>query len=548
MRPQVRDYDAHGGLYALQRDLLARCRHPNGRPNELRSVRAAGTIPRTIEEVVRAHPHRTAICSTTQHISYRELNASTNQIAHGIRNSRPRSCRPVAVVASSGVPLITGMLAAMKAGRPCAPIDATLSTVRLEVLIHQLAPDVILTDNGSFKRVSKLSDATVLSLNAGDHPARTDNLHSDINESSPAFILYTSGSMGTPKGVVQTHRNILFDLGNRSARYRICPDDRMGLVPHTSSNAIASIFLGLLNGASIHLLDIVNDTVGTNTSRIVEEGITILRVIPWIFRLLAEFPMVDLASSALRLVRLGGEAALRTDLDLFSRVSPENCLLAVGFGSTECNTVTECVFDRRSAPALLQTSPLTPLPVGYAVEGKAVWIINRSGRRLKFDEPGEIVVGSRYLSAGYWRRDTLTRAMFKPDKHDPTMRLYRTGDLGVLRVDGNLEYTGRKDHHVKIRGQIVDLNEVERSLRRVDFIKEAAVVALDDTAGNRRLVGFVVLWSALENAARGLHTKLRNYLPTFGIPSSFFELDALPRLPNGKIDRKSLVRQCLAGQ
>ena len=111
MRPQVRDYDAHGGLYALQRDLLARCRHPNGRPNELRSVRVAGTIPRTIEAVVRAHPHRTAICSTTQHISYRELNASTNQIAHGIRSSRPRSCRPVAVVASSGVPLITGMLA-----------------------------------------------------------------------------------------------------------------------------------------------------------------------------------------------------------------------------------------------------------------------------------------------------------------------------------------------------------------------------------------------------------------------------------------------------
>jgi thioesterase domain-containing protein/acyl carrier protein len=236
-----------------------------------------------------------------------------------------------------------------------------------------------------------------------------------------------------------------------------------------------------------------------------------------------------------RVVRLEGDQALPSDVALFRARFPPDCLLAVGLGATETGLSCQYRIDARTA-----IGPGT-LPVGYPTQDMAIVILDEAGRDVGRGRTGEIGVRSRYLAVGYWRQPERTRAAFLPDPLDPDARIYRTGDLGRLRADGCLEFLGRRDFRPRIRGQDVDVAEVEAALTRIGGIREAAVVAREDVPGEARLVACVVADDDRVPTLGAVRSALAATLPEVAIPASLVVLDRLPRDGNGKLDRRALA-------
>jgi acyl carrier protein len=220
---------------------------------------------------------------------------------------------------------------------------------------------------------------------------------------------------------------------------------------------------------------------------------------------------------------------------LYKQVFPSTCILFNGLATTETGTEFRRYF-------IDQTTPIGEprVPVGYAVEGTEVLVLDESGRAVDDDCEGEIVVKSRYLSPGYWQRPALTREKFRPDANGGEERLYYTGDVGVRRSDGCLLHLGRKDFQVQIKGHRIEVAEVEAALLAIPAIEEAVVVARADELGELRLVAYVVSAGQAAPTVSALRRALQTCLPSSMIPDSFVSLEALPRTPAGKIDRQAL--------
>src|SRR6185503_2120343 len=235
----------------------------------------------------------------------------------------------------------------------------------------------------------------------------------------------------------------------------------------------------------------------------------------------------------LRVIRLTSESARRTDVDVYRKHFSSNCLLATALSSTETGPLRKYLVDHAGE------IPGDEVPVGYGVDGKEIVLLDDEGKQVGFNEIGEIVVRSCYLSPGYWRRPDLTEAKFKPDPQGGNNRLYFTGDLGLMLPDGCLIHKGRKDFRVKIRGYQIEIAEVENVLRSHAAVRDAVGLARQDDSGETR---FIIYFTA---ASRGVLTtsELREYLsktlPDYMIPSAFVRLDAMPVTPNGKIDRRA---------
>jgi acyl-coenzyme A synthetase/AMP-(fatty) acid ligase/acyl carrier protein len=235
-----------------------------------------------------------------------------------------------------------------------------------------------------------------------------------------------------------------------------------------------------------------------------------------------------------RLVKLGSEPVGRADAELYKRHFSPGCILVNWLACTEAGNIAHSFIDKKTEI----TEDV--VPVGYAVEDKEVLLLDDNGKQVGFNQIGEIAVKSRYLSPGYWRRPDLTQAKFLPDPKGGDERIYLTGDLGRMHPDGCLEYMGRKDFQVKVRGYRIEAAEIEKALLQLPAIREAVVVAAEDKSGDRRLIAYLVLNSYPAASVSELRSFLKNSLPTYMVPSAFVFLDALPLAPNGKVDRRAL--------
>jgi acyl carrier protein len=233
-------------------------------------------------------------------------------------------------------------------------------------------------------------------------------------------------------------------------------------------------------------------------------------------------------------VALGSEPTRASDVALFRRAFAPPCRLITRFGSSEAGNVALCVAEHEGAAVE------DPLPAGWPVADREVVLLDESGAPVGHGKAGEIAIRSRYIAAGYWRRPDLTAAAFTDDPAGDGLRMFRTGDLGRWREDGCLVHLGRKDDLVKIRGHRVELGEVERVLLAAPGVADGAVVARPDRSGATRLVGYVVASGAVTIPVGVLSASLRVALPDFMVPSAFVFLDALPRTPTGKVDRRLL--------
>lgn len=490
------------------------------------------------EEQARRFASRPALEADSRQLSYADLDRAANRIAHQIL----ASCGPgegrVALIFRRASSLVPALLGVLKAGKVYVPVDPSYPATRVAYILGDSDASLVLTDGDTASLTRKLVPAArpVLNVDEVRETPSAERPPADVSPDQIATILYTSGSTGSPKGVMQSHRNLLQHVRNYTNNLRIRRDDRVSLLfSYSFSASLLDIFGALLNGATLCPFDVRSEgTAGL--VRWVEAGrITHLHLVPSLYRRFVSALTGEEHFASVRRVDLAGEAIHRSDIAAHRRSFPEHCLLVVRFAASEASFITHHEIGPHTKVAE------GTVPVGPPAEGMEILIQDEAGRDLGTGAVGEIVLRSAYLCPGYWRQPDLTAKAFSPDPVDGALRRYRTGDLGRLRADGLLEHLGRGDRRGKIRGFTVDLTEVETALRTLDGVHDAVVVARDEGRKTADLAAFVVPDAGAKLVRSSVRISLLEILPDYMVPAVVVPTPSLPLAPTGKLDHRALA-------
>ena len=492
------------------------------------------SIPSRFAQQVAAGPERTAVAMGPDALTYAQLDAWANRVAHAVRAARGDRPEPVACVVEQGLALIATILGVLKAGKLYVPLEVAHPRDRLAYLLRDCGAPLALVDRVAAPLLREIGGASLQVLTVDElETARPDGpVSAEVEAGSPAYIYYTTGSTGRPKGVMDSHRNVLHNVMRYTNGLGITRNDRLTLLQSPSfSGAVSSMFCALLNGATSLPWDVRTSSAADLADYVDRAGVTIYHSVPTIFR---SFLRGDRVFDGVRIVRLEGDQAGMLDVELFRRHFAPTCVLANGLGATETGIVRRFVADRET--------PLAGgiVPIGYPVEDMDVTVLDDDGRPAPTGTVGEIVVRSEYLALGYWNRPDLTDRAFTVDAEHPGKRVYRTGDLGRLREDGCLEHLGRKDLRTKIRGVTVAITEVEAALAELPSVRETAVAARATAGQERRLIAYYVPVPGARPTVSQIRRHLAERLPPQMIPAAYVPVDRLPLNENLKVDRNAL--------
>jgi amino acid adenylation domain-containing protein len=497
------------------------------------------SIAERFEQQVSTHPTRLAVQTSRHALTYAALNQYANRVARALLHRSETPGERVGLLLGHDAPLIAAILGTLKAGKVYVPLDPSHPLTRSRVVVELAQATTILTDAAHASPAAGLAGEAVPVINVDDlgQSGPDENVDVRVAPDDLAYIVFTSGSTGEPKGVVQTQRNVLHFAFEHAASCRIGPDDRLSLLASVSYAAAGlNLYAALLNGATIYPFSPKERSVADLVAWLEREAITVYHSVPTVFRNFACTLSGTHNLPKLRVICLGGEPALKRDAELFQEhFAATGCVLVNGLASTETMVIRRYFVDAQTAI----NSPV--VPAGYPVDGADVFLVDEDGQRLGPNEVGEIVVRSRYLALGYWRQPALTQRAFSSAGSGDAERLFRTGDLGRLLPDGCLEYLGRKDRQVKVRGHRVEPAEIELALLDLKGVEDAAVVPRPRPGGDSELVAYLVANGRPLPSAAELRRLLSRSLPEPLIPAAFVALDALPRTPNGKIDRAALI-------
>ena len=525
------------GLVPWQQALRARCFHPTGTFIEFKQEEIEQSISDRFEDQVCKHSQRLAVKTKSNEYTYAELNKAANRIAHSILARRGDRQEQVALLHHQGAAAIVATLGALKAGKTYVPLDPTAPSARNRHILEHAQVGLVVTDAENLWLAGELArdDLPVLNMDALESGLSSDNPGLKIPPDRLAYIMYTSGSTGEPKGVVQSHKNVLYKTRGWVNVVHISPSDRLSLLRSLSvSGSIRDLFGGLLSGAAVIPFDVKREGLMPLAGWLVDEKITIFNCVVTLFRNFAATLTGEEDFSSVRLIKLSGEPVYKRDVELYKKYFPRDCLVMNMLVSAEVGNT--CIYFMDKESAIHDNL----VPVGYPLEGCDVLILDVDGTRLGSNQTGEIAVQSRYLSPGYWRMPELNEASFLPDLEGGAARIYRTGDLGCILPDGCLVHRGRKNAHVKIRGYSVEIAEVEAALNDLDGVKEAVVTTKDNAQGNQVLVAYIVPTGKAPLGAGAIRNAVAAKLPAYMIPSAFVFLDSLPLAGPGKVNLKAL--------
>jgi amino acid adenylation domain-containing protein len=509
---------------------------PNNPFIEFRKEEIEQSIPLRFEKQAAKYPKKIAIKYKNLEFTYADLNTFSNRIAHLLLGEYGAKQEPVALSIEQGPFLIGAILGILKSGNFYVPIDPSDPKSRILYALDDARINLIITDAKNLSLSNDLGKEglRIINIDTLDHSSLpADNPNNFISPDSFAYIFFTSGSTGKPKGVVDNHRNVLHNIMRYTNNLHICSDDRLTLLQSCSfSGSVSSLFCSLLNGATVFPYDIRAEGMGIQLAAwLIKEGITIYHSVPMIFR---SFLGGDFRFPKIRIIRLEGDAASKIDVELFKKHFETGCVLVNGLGATETG-ITRQYFINHD----MELSD-NILPIGYPVEDMEIQILGDDGKEVETDWVGEIAIKSIFLSPGYWGNPELTKNAFLPDPSGGNKRIYKTGDLGRMRADGCLEYFGRKNFQLKIRGHKVEAAEIERALLNLRSIREAIVMTREDQHGEPQLVAYIVPAEKRPITIRTLRQALAENLPDYMIPSLFVILESLPLNSNGKVDRRAL--------
>jgi amino acid adenylation domain-containing protein len=490
------------------------------------------SIVTRFEQQVKQYATHVAVKDSYMTFTYEALNQNANRVAHALMKRR-RLEEAVVLLLDQDAALLVAILGILKAGKIYVPLDYWHPEDRIKYMVTDAQASAILTNSRHLALAERLagSGCDVLNIDELDMNLCSENHNLLLSPDTLAYIYYTSGSTGQPKGVVDTHRNVLHNIMRYTNTLHICPNDRLSLLQSASfSGAVSNIFGALLNGASVFPFDLHEQGMGSLGAWLRQEEITIYHSVPMIFR---NFLNGTERFPNLRVVRLEGDQAAPIDVELYKKYLGSDCILVNGLGATETGITRQLFINKQT----LLTQNV--VPVGYAVEDMEILLLGDDNIVVGSNDVGEITVKSRYLASGYWRRPDLTSAAFLPSS-EGDVRMYRTGDLGRMLPDGALIHLGRKNFQSKIRGHTIDFAEVEAALLQIGTLKEVVVVIREDRPGDQRLVAYLVPDDKLALSVSMMRQLLAETVPDYMIPSIFILLEALPLSPNNKLDRRAL--------
>jgi amino acid adenylation domain-containing protein len=486
-------------------------------------------IHQLFESQAAANPGATALVYGEQQISYDDVNRSANRLAHRLLALGIGPDDRVAICAERGPQMVIGLLGILKAGGAYVPLDPTYPAERLAHMLSDSAPVALLTEE-ALRDVLPAVEVPVLLLGQ-------DALH--VNDGNPdpkaqglaasnlAYVIYTSGSTGLPKGVMNHHRGLCNLALAQQQLFGVGPGSRV--LQFASFSFDASIWecvMALCSGASLHLAPQADLHPGEPLWQTLQQH------------------QITHATLPGAVVALWGDAHLPQPITLI--VAGDACPPAVArhwsvrhrmfnaYGPTE-TTVCASVF--RCTPQLTGS-----VPIGRPITNAQMYILDQHGQLAPIGVAGEIHVGGAGVARGYLNQAGLTAERFIDDSFSDVAgaRLYKTGDLGRWLPDGDIEYLGRNDFQVKMRGFRVELGEIEARLAECAGVLEAVVIAREDVPGDKRLVAYLVTENGVEIVPAALRAQLSAVMPAYMAPSAFVCMGAFPLTPNGKPDRKAL--------
>jgi amino acid adenylation domain-containing protein len=486
---------------------------------------------------VRKAPESIAVRTAGCRWTYQELDQRSDRIAHGIVRRCGRQEQHIAVLLEHDAPMIAATLGVLKSGKAYVALDPAYPVARLANILEDAQVQTIISDEANATLAQELSAAgiSVLSLASLEAGSLSEPLPLGHAQES-AYLLYTSGSTGEPKAIIQSHRNVLHHIASYTNSLHLSGEDRLLLIASLGVDAaVQDIFGALLNGATVCPYDVRSNELGALAQWIAKEEISVFHATPSLYRYfvaaLAEQPR-RWSFPKLRLVVLGGEKVVPSDLELYKEHFEPGCLLVNGYGLSESTVSLQCFFD------MAYENAGRSIPIGNAVEETEVLLLNAQG------EPGqvcgEIALASAYLPQGYWRRPELTAAGFLADPQTPARRIYRTGDLGRLLPNGMIEFVGRHDFQLKIRGYRVECQEIELILSKHEQVAQAAVLPHQNEHGEQELIGYVVPRSERSISSRELRELAAQWLPSYMVPQLIVSLEKIPLTASGKINRQAL--------
>jgi amino acid adenylation domain-containing protein len=510
--------------------------HPANIPFiEFKEEQIEQSIPARFEQQVKKYPQNIAVRTKNHTWTYETLDRIADQLAQTILASGRSQAERIGLIFEHDAPMIAGMLGSLKARKIYVPLDPSYPKERLNYILEDSQANVILVDNITQPLAQELSKDTYQIINIDDlsSTAPVDNINLSISPDTIAYILYTSGSTGQPKGVMQSHRNVLHHIRVYTNNLHISPDDNLTLLSSYSFDAaVMDIFGALLNGATLYPVNLKEEGFAILARWLVEQEITIYHSTPTVYRYFVASLAEGVTLPNIRLVVLGGEEVFKKDIELYKRHFSPECIFINGLGPTE-STLCLQYFINHETNIFRNT-----VPVGYPVENTEVVLLNEFG-----EEPevyGEIAIRSPHVALGYWQKPEITQVAFLPNPEGDNERIYRTGDLGRLLPDGSIEFVGRKDSQVKIRGFRIEPGEIQTALEQHSAVLETVILVQEDESGNKRLVAYIVPNQEKVSTPGELRSFLINRLPEYMVPSVFVMLKTMPLTPTGKVDRRAL--------
>ncbi|MED5009972.1 amino acid adenylation domain-containing protein, partial [Pseudomonas aeruginosa] len=504
-----------------------------------------GTLQQRFEEQARQRPQAVALILDEHRLSYGELNARANRLAHCLIARGVGADVPVGLALERSLDMLVGLLAILKAGGAYLPLDPAAPEERLAHILDDSGVRLLLTQGHLLERLPRQAGVEMLAIDGLvlDGYAESDPLPT-LSADNLAYVIYTSGSTGKPKGTLLTHRNALRLFSATEAWFGFDERDVWTLFhSYAFDFSVWEIFGALLYGGRLVIVPQWVSRSPEDFYRLLcREGVTVLNQTPSAFKqLMAVACSADMATQqpALRYVIFGGEALdLQSLRPWFQRFGDRQPQLVNMYGITE---TTVHVTYRPVSEADLEGGLVSP--IGGTIPDLSWYILDRDLNPVPRGAVGELYIGRAGLARGYLRRPGLSATRFVPNPFPGGAgeRLYRTGDLARFQADGNIEYIGRIDHQVKVRGFRIELGEIEAALAGLAGVRDAVVLAHDGVGGTQ-LVGYVVADSAedAERLRESLRESLKRHLPDYMVPAHLMLLERMPLTVNGKLDRQAL--------
>jgi amino acid adenylation domain-containing protein len=486
-------------------------------------------IHQLIETQVERTPEAVAVVCGEDQLTYRELNARANQVAHYLKKRGVGPDRRVGLCVERSLQMVVGMLGILKAGGAYLPLDLAFPRERLAFVLADAQATVVVTQERWIDQAAVPATQVVYLDSEGERIARCSeqNPNSGVAPGHLAYVIYTSGSTGQPKGVAIEHRSTIAFLD--WARTLFTPEQLAGVLASTSLCFDLSVFellVPLCWGGTVILAENALQLPALPAAG----EVTLINTVP---SAIAELLRVDGVPPSVTTINLAGEP-LPNSLaqEIYQKKTVQHVLNL--YGPTE-----DTIY---STYARVEKGSGSAVPIGRPIANTQLYVLDQHLQPVPVGIPGELHLGGAGLARGYLNQPELTAEKFIPHpfSDDPEARLYKTGDRVRYRPDGNLEFLGRWDHQVKIRGYRIELGEIEAVLTQHPAVRECVVLAREDRPGERRLVAYLVPDREGVLIPIELREFLKEKLPEYMVPATLVMLEALPRTPNGKIDRGAL--------